>query len=226
MKKLALLLLSFGVCIIASAQMYRIVNGQYYRTDDVSNWRVFYHLAVLRPFFRGGMIVQEFEDNTTTSMNAGFKPRSFQVNSSSYQTRGQIILLKNFHSNLALAGGMDIGYVKAKLVGDINLPNFGDIDIYDVGIPYYPPAVQLTPQQKLAKRMLAESNTVAFWKEQANEGMPGYQYSLGEWYMTNDYAKDTNSGMLWLQKSATLGNLDASNALQQMQLTNSLTAQK
>lgn len=221
MKKFMLLVSLGFFCIGAFGQMYRIIDGQYYRSDDPSVWRVFYHLEVRRVFANGTLTVQVFEDITTTSTTAvGPRAKTFGADGHTARRYEEILILKNFHSNMALSPGMDIGYVKAKLVG-----NAGPTDIYDMGVPYYPPAIQLTPQQKLQKQMLQESNTVVYWKSQATNGMPDEQCQLGEWYMTNSYARDTNSGFYWLSVSAGKGNTQAPDFIQQW-ATNTDLAQK
>lgn len=215
MKKFILLLLA-GLCLTASAQLYRKVNGQIYKSDDPSVWHEFYSLRITDVAPDGTLIVQQWRNAYATGTSVGMKD-VYSAHTSQRTLFGQPFALKNYRSNLALEPGMIIGPVKAMLV-----PGG-----YDMGTAWYPPVVPLTPAQVMAQKMAKDSNIVAYLKVQATNGMPDEQCELGERYMKGDgVVKDTTAGMMWLQKSAGQGNLEASNDIQQLTLTNSVTAEK
>ena len=251
MKKIIFLFLII-TCFNATAQMYRMVNGNFYRTDDPSIWRVFSNLRVTKIFPDGSLQVIEVFNHTTTGTTVQFNRYGTQT--SSYESYGQAFVLRNYRSNVALAPGMYIGYVKAMLAPPVTIIT-GERDIaaranyngstgngsasavvtgseydavtYDVGTPYYPPQPTLTPEQIAARKMAADSNVVAFLKIQATNGIADEQCELGERYIKGDGVDQDNiTGQMWLEKAALQGNIEASNDLQQMTLTNDFAAKK
>lgn len=106
------------------------------------------------------------------------------MGSTSYATYGESFLLLNFHPYQAPCPGLDIGYVKAMLVpvkltdggqelATVNTTYDGTVEAstinisqstqtingtaYDVGTPWYPPIIPLTPAQIAAKKWLENS---------------------------------------------------------------------
>jgi Sel1 repeat len=222
----------------ASAQMYRVVNGRVYSTDDPSVWVLFPALHVVAVFPDGNLECATYTEHTRSFAVPGIQPGNTLEESRSHREYGGTFILKNYRSYEAPAPGMDIGSVKAMLVPSTQMPpgafemtpvdddEYGEA-IYDVGTPYYPPVVQLTPAQAAAKRMAAESNILAFIELEATNGMPDEQRRLGERYLKGKgVPKDEAAGRMWLEAAAEQGNARASNDLAKLELTNSVTAQK
>jgi hypothetical protein len=252
MKKMICLMLVF-VAIPALAQ-WRIVNGQYYRADDPRVWRTFPDLQVCSVFPDGSLEVCEVEQHVSTYLSQGIKNGTYGTDTASYRTCGQKFILRNYSSYVALAPGMDIGCVRAMLVPPVTvstgardvttmnanyagssgngsmsarMAESGEYDsvTYDVGTPYYPPAIHLTPAQIAAKKAVAESNIVLFVKSSATNGDLASECELGERYMKGDgIQQDKEAGKMWLEKAAIGGSFQASNDLQGFTLTNTVAA--
>jgi hypothetical protein len=245
-------LMLIGATIPALAQ-WRVVNGQYYRADDPRVWRVFPDLQAVEIFPDGALQVREVFQQYSTSGAVGIKQGLYGTQTASYETYGQTFVLLHYRSNIALAPGMNIGCVKAMLVppatvssGERNVTTadanyagsagYGsasarvadsaeyDAVTYDVGVPYYPPAVQLTAAQIAAKKAVTDSNVVVFVRSTATNGDVASQCELGERYMRGDgVPQDKKTGQMWLERAELGGSIEASNDLQAFTLTNNVT---
>jgi hypothetical protein len=217
-------LLFFLCSIISSFGQFRIVHGgQVYSIYDASAWVPFGTLEV-STVMPQGILCRVVIDKTITSTLVSHPGTAFRSSETSrtFRTYGQTIFLMDYHSPYALVPGSIFGPVQAVLVNVEPLSR--NYSVYDVGAPYTPPVVPLTPEQKaaLAKKKHHEAVKVFRWLEnQATNGSVSAQTSLGEHYLTGN-GTDTNLvlGKYWLQKAADSGDVEASNKLVSLSQTN------
>jgi TPR repeat protein len=94
-------------------------------------------------------------------------------------------------------------------------------DLYDYGVDYIPPPLQLTPEEAAAaKAEAAKKNAgsdaakMRFEEEQAENGKDLYQYRMGMRYLKGDgVPSDTLKAMDYFSKAVAQGNQDAKREL-------------
>ena len=231
-------IVSVMVMVFSSAAQsaFKMVNGKIYSTTDSFVWTVFTDNLKVLGFSGDDIICESYK--TETHDAGGYKdhlanPR-YHPNNVTTIIHGQKLILKNYRSQTPATLESDLYTpINAIRVGQTSITygnhtwttvyssddgsrssttssSRGDlVNIYDMGVDYYPPARILTPEEQKAagkKRAEQEKKTVEWLISQATNGMPSAESSLGFRYLKGQgVPKDEALGRQWLQKAAADG---------------------
>jgi hypothetical protein len=232
MKKLLGLIVTATVLSSAAQSSFKMVDGKIYSTTDSSVWTYFADNLKVIGYSEDGFICESYKSETHDAgghvdhlANSRYHPNNVAT-----IIHGQKLILKNYRSQTYPTLESDISPpINAIRTGQTSITRSGNtwatssgysssgysvsVNVYDMGVDYYPPPRVLTPEEKNAaekKRAEQEKKTVQWLFSQATNGSPSAESSLGFRYLKGQgVPKDEALGRQWLQKAAADGDDEA-----------------